>query len=119
MARVRMSWAGTLKDLGISILIVVLGRWLDRVDSIVNWSVVALPPSKVILPMPIMTVVAAVAVVIALIITAVIGTPIIASIVRVAILLVGARSLANIFLDLLVGLISICPLLRHHEKVLD
>jgi hypothetical protein len=35
------------------------------------------------------------------------------------ILLGGARKPANIFLDLLVGLISICLLLRHYEKVLD
>jgi hypothetical protein len=46
MAGVWMSWAGTLKDLGVSILIVALGRWLDGVDSIVNWLVVALPPLK-------------------------------------------------------------------------
>jgi hypothetical protein len=31
-----MSQAGTLKDLGIGILIVALGRWLDSVDGIVN-----------------------------------------------------------------------------------
>jgi hypothetical protein len=31
-----MSQAGTLKDLGIGILIVALGRWLDGVDGIVN-----------------------------------------------------------------------------------
>jgi hypothetical protein len=31
MARVWMSWAGTLKDLGVSILIVALGHWLDGV----------------------------------------------------------------------------------------
>jgi hypothetical protein len=36
MARVQINWAGTLKDLGIGILIVALGCWLDGVDSVVN-----------------------------------------------------------------------------------
>jgi hypothetical protein len=36
MARVRMSWAGTLKDLRVGILIVALGRWFDGVDDVVN-----------------------------------------------------------------------------------
>jgi hypothetical protein len=49
----------------------------------------------------------------------VVTTPIIALVIGVAIWLVGARSLANVFLDLLVGLISIYPLLRHREKVLN
>jgi hypothetical protein len=49
----------------------------------------------------------------------VVTTPIIALVVEATILLVKVRSLANIFLDLLVSLVSICPLLRHHEKVLD
>jgi hypothetical protein len=31
MARVRMSQAGTLKDLGIGILIIALGCWIDGV----------------------------------------------------------------------------------------
>jgi hypothetical protein len=31
-----MSWVGTLKDLGIGILIVAFGRWLDSVDGVVN-----------------------------------------------------------------------------------
>jgi hypothetical protein len=119
MARVRMSRAGTLKDIGISILIIALGRWLDGIDGVINWSVAALPPPKVILPTPITIVVRAVTVVIEPIITAIVTTPIIAPVVWVAILLVGARSLANIFLDLLVGLISICPLLCHCEKVLN
>jgi hypothetical protein len=101
-----------LKDIVVGILIVALGRWLDGV---VNWSVVALPPPKVILPTPITIVVAAIAVVVAAIIAAVIAKPIIGA----AILLVRARSPANIFLALLVGLISIYPLLRHYEKVLD
>jgi hypothetical protein len=110
MARVQMSRVGTLKDLGIGILIVVLRRWLDGVDGIVNWSVVALPPPKVVLPMPTTIVVAAVMVVVA---------PIIAAVIWVVILLVRAGSLTNVFLDLLVGLISICPLLHHREKVLN
>jgi hypothetical protein len=60
-----------------------------------------------------------VTVVIALIIAAIIRTPIIALIVWAAILLVRVGSPANVILDLLVGLISICPLLCHREKVLD
>jgi hypothetical protein len=103
-----MSRAGTLKDLGIGILIVALGRWLDGVDGVVNWSVAALPPPKVVL-----------STLITIVVAVVIMTPIIAPVVWVAILLVGAGSLANVFLDLLVGLISICPLLRHCEKVLN
>jgi hypothetical protein len=31
-----MSQAGTLKGLGIGILIVALGRWFDGVDGVVN-----------------------------------------------------------------------------------
>jgi hypothetical protein len=69
--------------------------------------------------MPIMIVIVAVMVVIALIIVAIITMPIIAPVVGAAILLVGARSPANIFLDLLIGLIGVCPLLRHREQVLD
>jgi hypothetical protein len=111
MVGVRMNQTGTLKDLGIGILIVALGRWLDSVDGIVTWSVVALPPPKVILLTPITIVIAAVTVIIAPIIETVVTTPIIWA----AILLVGAGSLADIFLDLLVGLISICPLLHHRE----
>jgi hypothetical protein len=49
------------------------------------------------------------------IITMVVMVPIIAPVVGAAILLVEARSPANVFLDLLVGLVSVCPLLRHHE----
>jgi hypothetical protein len=109
MARVWMSRAGTLKDLGIGILIVALGRWLDGVDDIVNWLVAALPPPKVVLPTPITIIVATVAVVVAPIIAAVITMPIIAPVIWAAILLVRA---GNVFLDLLVDLISICPLLR-------
>jgi hypothetical protein len=60
--------------------------------------------------MPIMIVVAAVAVVVA---------PINAVVITTTILLVRSRSPANVFLDLLVGLVSICPLLCHREQVLD
>jgi hypothetical protein len=116
MAGVRMSRAGTLRDLGIGILIVVLGCWLD---SVVNWLVAALPPPKVVLSTPITIVITVVAVVVAPIIAAVVTTPIIAPVVWAVILLVGVRNPANVFLDLLVGLISICPLLRHCEEVLD
>jgi hypothetical protein len=57
----------------------------------------------------------AVVVVIAPIIAAVIAASIITPIVGVAILLVRSRSPTNVFLDLLVSLISACPLLHHHE----
>jgi hypothetical protein len=116
MARVQMSRARTLKDLGIGILTVVLGRWLDGV---VNWSVAAMLPPKVILPMLIMIIISAVTVVVVPIITVIVMTPIITPVVWVMILLVRAGSPANVFLDLLVSLISICPLLHHHEKVLN
>jgi hypothetical protein len=81
MARVWMSRAGTLKDLGIGILIVVLGCWLDGIDGVVNWLVVARLPPKVVLLTPITIVVAAVTVVVAPIIAAVITMPIIAPVV--------------------------------------
>jgi hypothetical protein len=61
----------------------------------------------------------AVAVVVALIIAAIVAAPIIVPVVGVVILLVESRSPANIFLDLLVGLISGCPLFRHREQILD
>jgi hypothetical protein len=77
-----MNWAGTLKDLGVSILIVTLGRWLD---GIINWSVAALPTPKVVLPMPITIIIAAVVVVVAPINAVVVVAPIIASIVRAVI----------------------------------
>jgi hypothetical protein len=67
--------------------------------------------------MPITIVIAMVAIVVALIIVAVITTPIVALIVGTEILLVGVRSPTNDFLDLLVSLISACPLLHHHEQV--
>jgi hypothetical protein len=119
MARVWMSQAGPLKDLGVGILIITLGRWLDGVDDVIYYLVADLSPPKVVLPMPIMIVIAAVAVIVTPIVVAVVIMPIIVPVVRAAIWLVGARSPANILLDLLVGLISICPLLCHHEKVMN
>jgi hypothetical protein len=49
----------------------------------------------------------------------IIAAPIIALVVGAAILLVGSRSPANVFLDLLVSLISVCLLLCLRELVLD
>jgi hypothetical protein len=66
-----------------------------------------------------MIVVVAITVVVAPIIAVVITTPIITPVIGALILLVRPRSPTNIFLDLLVILINICPLLHHHEKVLD
>jgi hypothetical protein len=80
---------------------------------------VALSPPRVVLLTPITIVVAAVVVVVAPIIAVVVMTPIITPVIKTVILLVGARSPTNIFLDLLISLISICPLLCHREKVLD
>jgi hypothetical protein len=81
MARVWMGRAGTLKDLGIGILIVALRRWLDGVDGVVSRSVVALPPSKFVLLTPITIVIATAADVVAPIIAAIVMTPIIAPVV--------------------------------------
>jgi hypothetical protein len=92
MVGVRVSWAGTLKDLGVGILIVELGHWLDGVDDVVSWSVVALPPPKVVLPTLITIVIMAITVVIAPIISAVIVAPIITPVIGAAILLVRSRS---------------------------
>jgi hypothetical protein len=114
-----MSHAGPLKDLGVGILIIALGCWLDGVDGVIHYSVAALLPPKVILLTPITIVIALVAVIVAPIVATVVTTLIIASVIRATIWLVGARSSANVLLDLLVGLINICPLLRHHEKVLN
>jgi hypothetical protein len=80
---------------------------------------VALPSPKVVLLTPITIVVVVVAVVIVPIIMVIVTMPIIALVIGEAILLVEARSPANIFLDLLVGLVSICLLLCHREKVLN
>jgi hypothetical protein len=66
-----------------------------------------------------MIVIMTIAVIIAPIIAVVVTTPIITPVVRAAIWLVEVRSPTNILLDLLVSLISICPLLRHREKVLN
>jgi hypothetical protein len=97
-----------LKDLRVGILVVVLGRWLNDIDGVVSWSVAVLPPPKVVLPMPIMIVVAP-------IIAAVVAVSVIMPVVGVAILMVRSRSSTNVFLDLLVSLVSICPLLCHRE----
>jgi hypothetical protein len=56
-----------------------------------------------------------VTVVIALIIVVVVVAPIITPVIGAVILLVELRSLANVFLDLLVDLVSVSPLLRHRE----
>jgi hypothetical protein len=119
MARVWLSRAGPLKDLGVGILVLALGRWLDSVEGVIHYSVAALPPPKVVLLTPITIVIAAVMVIIALIVAVVVTTPIIVLVIGAAIWLVRARSSTNILLDLLVSLISICPLLRHREKVLN
>jgi hypothetical protein len=119
MARVRMSWVGPLKDLGVGVLVIAFGRWLDGVNGIIHYLVAALPPPKIILLTSIMIVIATVAVIVAPIIAAVVTTPIITPVVRAAIWLVEARSPTNILLNLLVSLISICPILRHREKVLN
>jgi hypothetical protein len=111
MTGVWMSRAGTLKDFGVGILIIALRCWFDDIDGVIHYLVVALSPPKVILPTPITIVIAAVVVIIAPIVAAVITTPIITPVVWAAIWLVGARSPANVLLDLLVDLISICPLL--------
>jgi hypothetical protein len=110
-----VSWAGTLKDLGVGILVVALGHWLDGIDGIVSWSVVALPSPKVIIMMSITIIVATVTV----IVVPIIAAPIITLVIGAAILLVGSRSPANVFLDLLVSLISVCLLLCLRELVLD
>jgi hypothetical protein len=119
MARVRMSRAGPLKDLGVGIIIIVLGRWLDSVDGVIHYAVAALPPPKVILLTSMTIVIAVVTVIVALIVVTVVTTPIITPVIEAVIWLVGARSPANVLLDLLVGLINICPLLCHHEKVVN
>jgi ABC-type multidrug transport system permease subunit len=58
-------------------------------------------------------------VVIVLIIATVIAALIIVSVIGAAILLAGLRSPTNVFLDMLVSLVSVCPLLHHREQVLD
>jgi hypothetical protein len=49
----------------------------------------------------------------------VIAALIIVPVIGAVILLVRSRSPANIFLDLLVSLVSVCPLLHHRKQVLD
>jgi glycerol-3-phosphate acyltransferase PlsY len=78
-----------------------------------------LTPPKIVLLTPITIVIVVVVVIVASIITVVVMTPIIVPVIGTAIWLVEVGSPANILLDLLVGLISICTLLRHREKVLN
>jgi hypothetical protein len=113
---IRVSRTGTLEDLGVGIFIVALGPWLDGIDGVVHWAVAALPPPGVILPIttPVTVVIAAVTV----IVVPIISVPLITPVVVATILLVRTRSLPNILLDLLVSLVSICPLFHHHEQVL-
>jgi hypothetical protein len=113
MVRIRLSRTGTLEDLGVGVFIVSLGPSLDGVDGVVHWAVAALLPPGVILLIttPVTVVIATVMVIVAPII--------VTSVVVVAIFLVGPRSSPNILLDLLVDLVSICLLFRHHEQVLD
>lgn len=74
----------------------------------------ALPSPEIIPP-----IVAAVAVVVAPIIMAVVLVPFVTSVIVVVALLVRMRGLPDVCLDLLVSLISICPLLGHAEQILD
>jgi hypothetical protein len=121
VARIRVSQKGTLEDLGVDVFIVVLAPWLDGVDGVIDWAVAALPPPGVILPimMLVTVVIAAVTIIVVLIIMVVVAALLITLVIVAAILLVGTRSSLDILLDLLVGLVSICPLFHHHEKVLD
>jgi hypothetical protein len=114
-----MSRVAPLKDLGVGILIIALGRWLDGVDDVIHYSVATLPPPKVVLLMPITIAIAAVMVIIAPIVATIVTTPIITLVIEATIWLVEVRSPANVLLDLLVSLIGICPLLRHPKKVLN
>jgi hypothetical protein len=72
-----MSRAGPLKDLGVGILIIALGRWLDSVDGIIHYSVAALPPPKVVL----LTSITIIITVVAVIVAAIVATPVIAPVV--------------------------------------
>jgi hypothetical protein len=121
VVRIRVSRTGTLEDLGVGIFIVALGSWLDGVDGVVHWVVAVLSPPRVILLImtPVAVVIAAVTVIIAPIIATVIVAPLIMLIVVAAVQLVITRSSPGILLDLLVSLVSMCPLFCHHEKVLD
>jgi hypothetical protein len=121
VARIRVSRTGILKDLGVGVFIVELAPWLDGVDGVVHWSVAALSPPGVILPIttPVTVVIVAVTVIIVPIIVMVIMAPLITPVIVAAILLARMRSSPDILLDLLVGLGSIYPLFCHHEQVLD
>jgi hypothetical protein len=120
VAGIWVSRTGTLEDLGVGVFIVALAPWLDGIDGIVPWAVAALPP-LVILPIttPVAVVIAAVIVIVVPIIAAIVAVPLVMPVVIAAILLVRTRSSPDILLDLLVGLISICPFFCHHEQVLD
>jgi hypothetical protein len=85
MARVRISRAGPLKDLGVGILIIALERWLDNIDGVIHYLVMATPPPKVGLLTPITIIVAVVVVIVAPIVVAVVMMPIIAPVVGAAI----------------------------------
>jgi hypothetical protein len=121
VAEIQVSWTGTLEYVGVGMFIITLGPCLDSVDGVVHWAVVALPPARVVLPITtlVTVVIVAVVIIIAPIIMAVIVAPLITPVVVAVILLVGMRSSPDILLDLLVGLVSICPLFCHHEQVLD
>jgi hypothetical protein len=121
VSEIRVSQTGTLEDLGVGIFIVALGPWLDGIDGAIHWVVAALPPPCVILPIMtlVMVVIAAVVVIVALIIAAVIAAPLITPVIIAVVRLVRMRSSPNILLDLLVSVVSICPLFRHLEQVLD
>jgi hypothetical protein len=108
VVRIRVCQTGTLEDLAVGVFIVTLGPWLHGVDGVVHWAVAVLPPPRVVLPimMPIVVVTVAVTVIVALIIVAPLITLVIVAVVQ----LVRMRSSPNILLDLLVSLISICPL---------
>jgi hypothetical protein len=64
-------------------------------------------------------IIAVVTVTITPIIAVVIVAPLITPVVVAVILLVEMRGSPDILRDLLVGLVSICPLFHHHEQVLD
>jgi hypothetical protein len=76
-----MSRAGPLKDLGVCILIITPGRWLDSIDDIIHYSVVALSPPKVVL----LTSITIIITVVTVIVVAIITTPIIAPVIGAAI----------------------------------
>jgi hypothetical protein len=121
VAGIWVSQTGTLEDLRVGVFIVTLSPWLDGVDGVIHWAVAILPPPGVVLPIttPVAVVIVAVVVIVAPIITVVIAVPLIMSVVVAMVWLVRMRSSPNILLDLLVSLVSFCPLFHHHEQVLD